>query len=205
MNNLNREFNGKIQTYSKLDMHPVYWNLNKLKHRFSYYFEVLSEHIKEKRVHVVPHHWVEGRWYEYPLVCWFLNHYEVYGFDKVVLEKTPEYYTLKKELGVDKFPDVLGYKNGEWLRVELECWEHKYLYQHGPGYADVVFSYDDYYNNYKPIIPSLTLKEYFGVENIISSGEIFHYLYLFNDEFKLEYSKQCTDEMTQSFGLSVPW
>ena len=206
MNKLNREFNGKIQTYSELDYPWARISFDTLEKGVSYYLGKITQLIQENVLHVLPYPWIEGRWVETVLVNWFLNNYKSLGFDEVILEKTDKYYKLKKELSFEKYPDLVVSFNDEWLRLEVETWAHRYLYCHGSGYADMVLAYDDYYPRYVPDVPTITLKEFFGVDYIISKAEIPHFLYLFDDEFKLDYSKSCTREMACKLGIKeLPW
>jgi len=207
MNDLNRDFNGKIQTYNaSLDFWYPLDPLNYLKKSIDYYYKKINEYCENKMVHVIPYEWgLKTSWPEAPLVNWFLNNYKSLGFYDVVLEKTDRYYELKQEMGFDKFPDILVYKNKEWLRLEVEAWAHKYTYCHGSGYADLVLAYDDYYPRYHPDVPIMTLKDYFKVENIIQLSEMYHYLYLFDPEFKEDYSNAATKDLANKMGTTIPW
>jgi len=207
MNDLNRDFNGKIQTYNaSLDFWYPFEPLNFLKKPVKYYIEKLNHYRKNKLVHVLPYRWdLNLVWPEDPLVNWFLYNYQSLGFDDIVLEKTDRYYELKREIGFDKFPDVLVHKNNEWVRLEIENWAHRYMYCHGSGYADLVLAYDDYYPRYRPDIPFMTLKNYFKAENIVHLSEIYHYLYFFDEEFKEDYSYASTKFLASRMRITVPW
>lgn len=198
---LNREFNGKIQTYSHLDTYSGHRALKHLEKPINHYLTKLNSFIRDKTVHVIPYYWRRGCWSEYPLVNWILNNYKLLGYEKVVLEKTPEYYSLKNELGFNKFPDLLVYFDNKWHRLEVECWGHKYQYCHGHGYADLVIAYDNYYPRYQPDVPITTIKEWFGTTEIISSGEIPEFLYVYDREFNQDYSKAVYIEL---YGKMLP-
>ena len=206
MNDLNRDFNGKIQTYNaSLDFWYPYKPLKFLEKNINYYFEKLDQHISKKLVHVIPYRWnLNLVWPEQPLVDWFLNNYKSLGFDDAVLEKTEEYYELKKQMCFNKFPDLLILKDNEWLRLEVENWAHRYFYCHGSGYADLVLAYDAYYHSYYSDVPLITLKEYFKVKNIINLSEVYHYLYLFDKEFRNDYSNASNELFADRLGISIP-
>lgn len=198
---IEREFNGKIKSYGIADSSYKYLPLPFLENDSNYYMDKINSFIDNKTVTVVPYKWRDGCWSETPLVNWILINHKQLGYEKIVLEKTPRYYELKNILGFAKYPDLLVYVNGEWLRLEVECWGHKYNYCHGDGYADLVYAYDDYYwKNYSDA-PIYTLKDYFGVEEIISSGEFLEFLYHYDEEFKQDYDYACTKALATKMGI----
>ena len=207
MNELNRDFNGRIQTYdANLDFWFPYKPLKFLEKPIDYYLKKLDQYISKKLVHVIPYRWnLNLVWPEQPLVDWFLNNYKLLGFDDVVLEKTNRYYELKKQMGFNKFPDLLVLKDNEWLRLEVENWAHRYLYCHSSGYADLVLAYDSFYHSYYPDVSLITLREYFKAKNIINLSEVYHYLYLFDNEFRDDYTNASTTLLAASLGVSNPF
>lgn len=202
LNSLDRGTNGQINCYGFAS--TPYKNLPLKYLDKEYYLNKLNDYRENNTVHIIPYRWNFGCWSEIPLVRWILYNCDTLGFEKVIHEKTDEYNKLKKKMGFPKFPDMLVLQGGEWLRLEVECWGHKYHYCHGNGYADLVYAYD----NYQPspsTAPIFTLKKFLKCTEIISAGEFIEFLYCYDEEFKQEYDKAETQYFADKMGITVPW
>lgn len=197
MGMIERSFNGKIKICGIAE--SAFFKslpLKLLEKEYKYYVNKISCFIEDKTVKILPYNWYDGCWSEFPLVNWIIRNHKQLGYEKIILEKTPQYYELKKVLKFDKYPDLLVYVNDEWLRLEVECWGHKYNYCHGNGYADLVYAYDDYLKSDSDA-PIYTLKKHFGVKEIISSGEFLEFLYHYDEEFKQDYDYACSKDYSE--------
>ena len=182
MGKIQRDFNGyisfpfvfvdnKIASYMDMEVHS----------------DSLKKYENEKTVYVIEENF-SSHWKEYPVSVWFSENYEDLGFNKIVQERSKEYNQLKSELGFNLWPDYLAKKEGQWLRVEIECWVHKYEYTHPKGYADVVIAFDSYReepNN----IEVYTMKKYLGAKELISLPETMVFMYLYDEYFKTDYDQ----------------
>ena len=148
---------------------------------------------KDKIVYVV-----DGRfssyWTEGLASVWFANNHIELGYTNLIQEHTPKFKELKQELDFYGRPDYLAKDNGEWKIIEIECWVHKYLKTHPEGYADVVVAYDSYREE-PDNVKIITMKEHYGVQDIISSLEFSEFMWLYDKEFKHDYEKALLDRM----------
>lgn len=194
-----RSFNGDIYGCDLRDSRVNLINLNK-------YQPFLNSYEERKLIKIIPIelsiYWSEGY-----LCNWFYNTYRELGFDDIAMEQTPKYNEIKELLGFPLRPDFLVKREGEWLRVEVENWVHKYYYCHPAGYADIIVAYADIRKNHPTLFgpeEKITYKKNLGVKELIHKGEIPQFLYLYNDEFKEEYDKLNIRWWCEFMGISKP-
>ena len=63
-----------------------------------------------------------------------------------------------------------------------------YEYTHPENYADVVIAFDCYRDKPKNV-ELITMKKVLGVNEIISRLEIWHFMYLYDKDFRQDYEK----------------
>lgn len=153
------------------------------------YSRILSKLIEDKVVYVFPAEF-SSYWVEAPLCDWLIENYAKLGYSEVVCEYDKEnYFRLKHEMGFKLQPDFIVKKDGDWLRLEVECWSHAFNYNHNEEYCEIVFCYD-YTGDIPSNIELITLREVLGCEYIINRGEIFQFLDLYCPDFHEEYGKK---------------
>jgi len=150
-----------------------------------HYIGLFKQYQKNKDVYLVEAKYALY-WCEDESSKWFCGMHKKLGYTDLVQERTPRYKELKEELGFYGRPDYLVKEKGTWKKIEIECWVHKYLKTHPEGYADVVVAYDSYREE-PDNIKIITMKEYYGVKDIISVSEFSEFMYLYNPDYKREY------------------
>jgi len=159
----------------------------------------MQRFIASKKVCVVRIPSFHVTWVEGPLCEWFEQHYRELGFEEIVADRTPEYLVLKETMGFYGFPDYLVFRDGKWLRLEVECWSEQYLYTHAHDYADIVLCYAE--TKKLEGIETLTYDKIMGCEDVITQYEIADYLYLKDVEFQKEYDRLMDLSIMQKMGL----
>lgn len=149
------------------------------------YSKILSELVEDKTVYVFPAYF-KGYWVEAPLCDWLKENYEQLGYSEIIHETDPEYIIMKEKMGFNLQPDFIVKKDGEWLRLEVECWSHGFNHNHNEEYCEIVLCYD-YTGDIPFNIELITLREFLGYEHIICRSEIFLFLDLCCPEFHDEY------------------
>jgi len=149
-----------------------------------------------KKVYVVE----EKGWSEWFLTNWFKDNYEQLRFTKIWDEGTQEYNELKKKMNFYGRPDFLGERQGNVLKIELECFSSLYKFMHQKGYADVVLCYS--IDEIIPDIELYDLKGILGYQDIINTLELADYLYLTDTEFRVEMDDLIMDEIDE---LTKKW
>jgi len=183
-----RDYNGGVQNALVFLSDDVaeYMDIDK-------YISRLKEYVNNGLVKIIDANYY-GYWCENIASIWFKNNYKEFGYTKIIQEHTKEFKKLKEELKFYGRPDYLVLENGIWKIAEIECWVHKYIHTHPDGYADIVVAYDSYREE-PDNVRIITMKGYYGVDEIISKSEIPVFLYLYDEEFRDEYNTAV--EMTQ--------
>lgn len=151
------------------------------------HIEKFKQYQNDKIVYLVDQPF-RGYWEEYAASLWFIEKYEEFGYDIIIKEHSAKYKKLKKEMGFYGRPDYLVMEDGKWKKVEIECWVHKYISSHPNGYADIVVAYDNYMDEPENL-EIITMKNYYGTEDIISRLEVPEFMYLYDQDFKQDYDR----------------
>ena len=165
---------------------------------WEYYIGKVRKYAKSNKVCIVKMPSCHVSWIEEPLCEWFEENFIKLGFEKIIKEKTSDYMALKEKMGFYGYPDYLAFRNGRWIRVEVECFSEQYLCTHSLDYADVILCYDIT----KPIPNKevVSLREIMGCEEIINQWEIPEFLYLYDKEFKKDYNKRMFKHLVHMMG-----
>jgi len=160
------------------------------------YSRIISKLIEDKFVYVFPADFY-SYWVEAPLCEWLKENFTKLGFSDIVHEDDKlNYLILKEEMGFKLQPDFIVKKEGNWLRLEVECWSYNFNHNHDAEYCEIMLCYD-YTGDIPANIEVITLREFLGYEYIICQGELFLFLDLYSPEFHKEYSSKSAGHLSE--------
>jgi hypothetical protein len=160
----------------------------------------ISEYERQRVIYVVKQ--PRFGWHETWLTNWICANFRVLGFEDLCLEGSKKYDSLRLKLGVvekRQYPDGFLKRGGKWLKLEIECVEEEYYSCHPPNYADVIVCYHGESKKGPPEV--ISLKTFLGVKMVIADWEKYAFLYLYDADFKREYTFKNPSERKFAEGL----